>query len=120
MGLSQRYFVFHSFCLKKKTISAVVTEPEFLHGGFLLCEKLLSCALVDVRAVGRGAECAVTSLGWGCTSRSRLPRFSTLQCCKMCFQSLKQAARCFSQVGNITLLDAYALRHFQELCDSVH
>ena len=35
-----------------------MTEPEFLHGGFLLCEKLLSCVLVDVRAVGRRAECA--------------------------------------------------------------
>ena len=35
-----------------------MTEPELLHCGFLLCEKLLSCALVDVRAVGRGAECA--------------------------------------------------------------
>ena len=35
-----------------------MSEPELLHGGFLLCEKLLSCALVDVGAVGRGAECA--------------------------------------------------------------
>ena len=49
------------FCIslilpKRKTISEVMSEPELLHGGFLLCEKLLSCALVDVGAVGRGAE----------------------------------------------------------------
>ena len=54
---------FNHFCSsvvlpRKKTISAVVKEPELLHGGFLLCKKLLSCALVDVGAVGRGAECA--------------------------------------------------------------
>ena len=35
-----------------------MSEPELLHGGFLFCEKLLSCALVDVGAVGRGAESA--------------------------------------------------------------
>ena len=56
------------FCIsiilpQKQTISAVMTEPELLHGGFLLCEKLLSCALVDVGTVGRGAECAARIKG---------------------------------------------------------
>ena len=40
-----------------------MSEPELLHGGFLFCKKLLSCALVDVGAVGRRAECAARIIG---------------------------------------------------------